>query len=76
MKCCRQCRTKPWPYVIVIFISTFITFITWMTMGVIGIEQQMNIWLSAATFIFAAGLLLSYMLVCLTRHCAEDQHEH
>ena len=74
MKLCSECRKKPWPYAIVVLISTFAGFLTWLTLSTAGIAPEINRWLSSAAFLAVAATLVTYMLRCMRRHCKEDDH--
>jgi uncharacterized membrane-anchored protein len=76
MKLCRECRRKPWPYAIVIIISMFTAFLTWLTLATAGVTPSANRWMSAIAFLGVGGLLLTYMFNCMRRHCREDDHPH
>lgn len=76
MKLCCDCRKKPWPYLLVLFISTFIAFVTWLTLSTVGLLPDARVWLTVGAFLFVAIILLSYMVSCLRRHCSDDNHHH
>jgi len=74
MSLCGKCRKKPWPYALVVFISTFVAFVTWLTLSAVGFAPHVRTWLTVGAFVGAAALLFSYMISCLRRHCSDDQH--
>jgi hypothetical protein len=74
MKLCGECRKNPWPYVLVVFISTFVAFVTWLTLSAAGLKPDANRWWTALAFLVAGGVLFSYMVSCMRRHCADDRH--
>ena len=76
MKLCCECRRKPWPYALVLFISSFVAFVTWLTLSAAGVGAQIKIWSTVGIFLIIAALLIHYMLACMSRHCADDQHHH
>jgi|GEM_PF-6030358 len=43
MKLCCECRKKPWPYALVLFISSFVAFVTWLTLSAAGVGGQAKI---------------------------------
>jgi hypothetical protein len=56
------------------FISTFVAFITWLTLSAAGLAPHVNRWWTALAFLAAGGVLSGYMISCMRRHCADDQH--
>ena len=76
MRLCGACRKKPWPYAIVLFIATFVAFVTWLTLSAAGLASGASIIGTSVAFIAATMLLASYMVSCLRRHCADDKHSH
>ena len=74
MSLCGKCRKKPWPYAMVLFISTFVAFVTWLTVSAAGFTHDARVWLTVAAFLVAAVVLFGYMVSCLRRHCSDDQH--
>ncbi len=76
MKLCCECRRKPWPYALVLFISSFVAFVTWLTMSAAGADGQTRLWSSVGMFLIVAVVLINYMLGCMRRHCADDRHHH
>ena len=76
MKLCGKCRKKPWPFAIVGFLSTFVAFVTWLTLAAAGFTPEVSRWLTVVAFLAAGGVLSSYMVACMRRHCADDRHAH
>jgi hypothetical protein len=74
MRLCGKCRKKPWPYALVLFISTFVGFVTWLTMSAVGLAPAVTNGVTIGAFLIAAVVLFSYMISCMRRHCADDQH--
>lgn len=74
MSLCGKCRKKPWPYALVLFISTFVAFVTWLTLSAVGFAPYVRTLLTVGAFLVAAAVLFGYMISCLRRHCADDQH--
>lgn len=74
MSLCDKCRKKPWPYALVLFISTFVGFVTWLTLSAVGFGPALRNGLTAAAFLVAAAVLFGYMISCMRRHCADDRH--
>lgn len=76
MSLCCDCRRKPWPYALVLFISTFVGFVTWLTLSAAGIPADSRLWFTAGAFVAAGVILSSYMVSCIRRHCSDDNHNH
>jgi len=74
MSLCGKCRKNPWPYALVVFISTFVAFMTWLTLSLTGLTPDARVLLTAGAFLTAVVILLSYMISCMRRHCSDDQH--
>lgn len=74
MALCNKCRKKPWPYALVLFISTFVGFVTWLTLSAVGFETGTRSLLTAGAFLAATVVLSGYMVSCLRRHCSDDGH--
>jgi hypothetical protein len=60
----------------VLFISSFVGFVTWLTLSAAGLDAQIKLWATVGMFLFVAVLLVNYMLACMRRHCADDRHHH
>ena len=76
MKLCGKCRRKPWPSAIAVFISTFVAFVTWLTLSVAGLRPDDKLWWTITAFLVSVVILFSYMISCMRRHCADDRHAH
>ena len=76
MKLCCDCRKKPWPYALVLFISSFVAFVTWLTLSAAGVGEQTKLFSTVIIFLLIAIVLINYMLACMRRHCADDRHQH
>ncbi|HHJ15119.1 MAG TPA: hypothetical protein ENJ80_00285 [Gammaproteobacteria bacterium] len=76
MKLCEECRKKPWPYAIALFISGFVAFVTWLTFSAAGVSLLVSRWATGIAFLLAVIILGTYMVSCMRRHCAEDRHDH
>lgn len=76
MRLCAECRSKIWPYAIVVLVAGFSAFITWLTVSAAGASETTIQMASVSVFIGVGGLLLGYMLCCLRRHCRHDDHSH
>lgn len=76
MRLCTECRSKIWPYAIVVLVAGFSAFITWLTVSAAGASETTIQMASVSVFIGVGGLLLGYMLCCLRRHCRHDDHSH
>ena len=76
MKCCAECRKKPWPYMFAVSMALFISFVTWLTTGVSSLSVDARYWVTSVIFIMVAALMTSYLLCCMSRHCDEDSHRH
>ena len=74
MKLCEECRKKPWPFLIAIIIALFVAFLTSLTLGAAGLTADANRLWTAGVFIGVIAVLLSYMVVCMRRHCREGHH--
>jgi hypothetical protein len=60
--------------VLVLFISTFVAFVTWLTLAAAGLQPDVRLWLTAGAFLIAATVLVGYMVSCMRRHCSDDKH--
>lgn len=74
MSLCCDCRKKPWPYALVLFISTFVGFVTWLTLSAAGLGQDTRALGTGGAFLLSALILYGYMMSCIRRHCAHDNH--
>jgi len=82
MKLCPQCDNSPWPFVMVVFISGVITFLTWLTLGFAGANTVQAAIGALLAFLAVGTTLVHYILACMKRHCRHDRrrttsgHEH
>lgn len=74
MSCCKECRKKPWPYLIALTFSIAIAYMTWLTMGVTDLSRMTRYWISVSAFLVFGSVMLGYLLCCISRHCDEDNH--
>lgn len=76
MKLCRDCRRTPWPFIMVAFISTLISFVTWLALGLAQWDAPIRLLGTAGVFAAVGGTLTHYVLSCMRRHCAQLGHQH
>jgi apolipoprotein N-acyltransferase len=79
MKLCPECSNSPWPFVMVVFLASFIAFITWLTLSLSELGAVERLAGSLAVFVAVAGTLVHYVLSCMKRHCRhgpETGHTH
>lgn len=82
MKLCPQCDNSPWPFVMVVFISGVITFLTWLTLGFAGANTAQAAIGALLAFLAVGTTLVHYVLACMKRHCRHNRryttsgHEH
>ncbi len=74
MQLCSECVKKVWPFAIVLLVAVFAAFLTWLTFSASGASLITVRWLSIGAFVVVGGILLSYMLCCMRRHCRHDHH--
>jgi hypothetical protein len=75
MKLCSKCDNSPLPFIMVLVIATISAFMTWLTLELSIPEIGPRAGASALTFAVVGGLLLTYVLHCLKRHCRhQDGH--
>jgi hypothetical protein len=58
----------------VVFISMFAAFVTWLTLDSAGVAAEQNQWWTAGVSVTVAALLIGYMVGCMRRHCRHDHH--
>ena len=68
MKLCPECR-RGWPFVVVVFISSVVAFLTWLILSLSSLEAAIRLVLSGAVFVGVAGTLAYYVVSCMKRHC-------
>lgn len=73
MKLCSECRSTPWPFVLVTVIALIVAAITWLTLGLSQIEPMLRIGAGLAVFVAVEGTLVHYVVSCIRRHCRHDQ---
>jgi CDP-diglyceride synthetase len=69
MKLCPECRRLWWPFVVVVFISSVVAFLTWLILSLSSLEVAIRLVLSGAVFVGVAGALAYYVVSCMKRHC-------
>lgn len=74
LKLCGKCRRKPWPYLMAMFLSSFIAFVTWLTLSAADLPENPRNLMTAGVFLVAVSLLVGYMISCMRRHCDDDEH--
>lgn len=75
MKLCPECGRSPWPFVMVFFIATVSTFITWLTLTYSQFGLIERIAGSGLVFLGVGGTLLHYIITCMRRHCRHRKEE-
>jgi hypothetical protein len=79
MKLCPECSTSPWPFVMAVFISAVVAFVTWLTLSLSGLGATGRLVASGGAFIAVLSTILHYVLSCMKRHChhgREAVHSH
>ncbi len=71
MKICRECKKRPWAFLIVVFVAAVASFVTWLALASAGVSPQINKWWSAGAFVAVAIILLTYVISCMRRHCSD-----
>jgi hypothetical protein len=74
MRLCSECRKTPWPYMMALFIAGFTAFLTWLTLSTTGLKPETNGWVTAGVFLTVLGMLMTYMVSCMRRHCGHQDH--
>ena len=72
MKLCSKCDNSPLPFLMVVVIATISAFLTWLTLELSIPEVGPRAGASAVVFAVVGGLLLTYVLNCLKRHCRHE----
>jgi hypothetical protein len=82
MKLCPQCKATPWPFAMVLFISSIVAFLTWLMLGFVGADRISTLIGTVLAFVAVGGTMLHYVLACMKRHCrhggrpAPHHHHH
>jgi CDP-diglyceride synthetase len=79
MKLCPECGSVWWPFVVVVFISGVVAFLTWLMFSLSSVEGVIRLVGSAAVFVGVASTLAHYVVSCMKRHCrhgTEPLHHH
>jgi hypothetical protein len=79
MKLCPECRRLCWPFVVVVFISSVVAFLTWLMLSLSSVEGVIRLVGSGAVFVGVAGTLAYYVISCMKRHCrhgTQPLHHH
>nr|VFJ94680.1 MAG: hypothetical protein BECKH772A_GA0070896_1007514 [Candidatus Kentron sp. H]VFJ94962.1 MAG: hypothetical protein BECKH772B_GA0070898_1006914 [Candidatus Kentron sp. H]VFK01833.1 MAG: hypothetical protein BECKH772C_GA0070978_1007314 [Candidatus Kentron sp. H] len=71
IKPCKSCNSK-WPYVFVVFLATFVSLLTWLTLATEDLSTTTKVTSSLGAFFVVSIILLSYVVTCLRRHCGHD----
>lgn len=74
MKLCKDCRSNPWPYAILLFLSVMVAVLTWLTLSTAGLPTHAIRAGSGLAFLGMALVLLVYMVNCMRRHCGDHHH--
>ncbi len=67
---CREAKTRPWVYLIVVFLSGFSSFLTWLALDSAGVPREAIRWWSGGIFLGVAIVLLFYYVSMMRRYCA------
>ena len=70
---CRESGKRPWVFLIVLFLATFSSFLTWLALDSTGIPTESNNWWSGVTFLAVTIVLISYYFYVLRRYCAHHR---
>lgn len=71
-KVCQESKKRLWVYPIVVFIASFSSYVTWLTLDAAGIPSVTNKWWSGGVFILVAIILLVYIMSCMRRYCSQE----
>lgn len=75
MKLCPQCNASPWPFAMVVFISTLAAFVTWLMLGFIGADLIQGIAGTSLAFVAVGGTMVHYVRACMKRHCRHGDEQ-
>ncbi len=80
LKFCPQCKNSPWPFAMVLVVSTVSAFVTWLTLSFAQFGDIESLAGSGLVFAAVGTTLFHYVINCMKRHCrhgtAHDQHGH
>jgi CDP-diglyceride synthetase len=68
-----------WPFVVVVFTSSVVAFLTWLMLSLSSVEGVIRLVGSGAVFVGVAGTLAYYVISCMKRHCrhgTQPLHHH
>ncbi len=71
---CREAKKRPWVYLIVVFLSGFSSFLTWLALDSAGVPHEAIRWWSGGIFLGVAIVLLSYYAFMMRRYCAHHSN--
>ncbi len=69
MNLCPQCSRSPWPFVVILGITSVIAFLTWLILGLSIADPVQRLGIASVVFLAVGGTLLHYVVGCLRRHC-------
>lgn len=72
--CCKSCDSK-WLYLFIVFIASFVSLLTWLTLATEDLSFTTKMTGSAGAFLLVLLLLFFYMAMCLRRHCTHHCEE-
>jgi hypothetical protein len=70
-KVCQESKKRLWVYLIVVFIASFSSYVTWLTLDTAGVPSGSNKWWSGGVFILVAIILLLYFISCMRRYSSQ-----
>lgn len=68
MKSCPDYANSVWPFVMVAFITSIVTFVTWLTLSLSDLDLLEQAAMSALVFLAVGSTLLHYVIGCIKRH--------
>ena len=71
IKICQECKKRPWAFLIVIFVASVSSFVTWLALASAGVSPEDNTWWSLGAFFGVVVILLTYVISCMRRHCSD-----
>ena len=72
MSICPKCNKPLLPFLMVFLVSSFSTFLTWLTLSYSETGFVEQIAASLLIFFGVGGTLLHYVFACMKRHCRHD----